>query len=259
MLSTFTSYQLIAKDLQKSLTRTANDPVIARETKYYLENIKNVKSVDEFLGNHRLYTYAMKAYGLEDMTYAKAFMKKILNEGIDSSDSFANRLADSRYQDFAKAFNFPRYGELTTTFSDAQQSTVDKYLRQSLEETAGTDDPGVRLALYFERKAGDIKNPYDILADTALLEVVQTALGIPKEAALGNIDAQAAMITNRLDLDSLKEPEGLSRFLRRFTSMWDAQNNAASAPVLSLFTGASASSGMNVDLLMSLQRVKLGS
>jgi hypothetical protein len=258
MLTTFTNYQLIARDLQKSLTRTASDPLIERETKYYLENIKNVKSIDDFLGNHRLYAYAMKANGLEDMTYAKAFMRKILTEGIESSDSFANRLADNRYKDFAATFNFARYGELATTFNGAQQDTVNKYLRQSLEEIAGQDDPGVRLALYFERKAASIKGPFDILADPALLEVVQTALGIPKEAAQGNIDSQAAMITKRLDIASLKEPEGLQRFMRRFTSLWDAQNNATSAPVLTLFSGASASSGMNVDLLMSLQRVKLG-
>ena len=68
------------------------------------------------------------------MTYAKAFMRKVLNEGVDSSDAFANQLADSRYRDFADTFNFKRYGETTTIFDRTRQGTVDKYVRQMLEE-----------------------------------------------------------------------------------------------------------------------------
>lgn len=258
MLTTYTDYQLISKDLQKSLDRKAAEPIVAREVEYYLANIENVKSIDDFLGDRRLYAFAMKAFGLEDMTYAKAFMRKALTEGVEDKNSFANRLQDQRYKDFVKTFNFARDGEAATTFERARQGTVDNYIRQTLETDAGTDDQGVRLALYFERKASSIKGAYDILADTALLQVVRTALGIPETASSGAIDAQAAMIESRLDLESLKDPEGLNRFLKRFTALWDAENNTSSDPALTLFTGASASSGMNVDLLMSLQQIKQG-
>ena len=258
MITTYTNYQLISKDMQKSLDRKAAEPVVAREVEYYLANIENVKSVDEFLGNHRLYAFAMKAFGLEDMIYAKAFMRKALTEGVEDGSSFANRLQDERYKEFVSTFNFARDGEATTTFERARQGTADKYIRQVLESDVGAEDQGVRLALYFERKAANIGNPYDILADTALLQVVRTALSIPEAASGGDIDAQAAMIESRLDISSLKDPEALGRFLKRFASLWDAENNAASDPTLALYAGASASSGMNVDLLMSLQRVKLG-
>ena len=85
MLSTYLSYQLIARDLAKALDRVENQPVVERETKYYLENITKVKSIDEFVKDDRLFRYAMKAHGLEDMTYAKAFMVKALKEGVDRS------------------------------------------------------------------------------------------------------------------------------------------------------------------------------
>lgn len=257
MLTTYTSYQLITRDLQKSLDRTASSPVTARETKYYLENIGKVKSIDDFLGDYRLYSYAMKAFGLEDMTYAKAFMRKVLTEGVDDTKSFANKLTDKRYKEFATAFNFARYGELATTFEAAKQGTVDKHIRQKLELSAGEDDQGVRLALYFARKAPGIKNAFEILADPALLEVVQTAFSIPKEVGTGSIDAQAAMIKKRLDLDSLKNPKEVERFLKRFTIMWDAKNNQTTSPVLTLFTGAS-SSGLDMDSVISLQNIKRG-
>jgi hypothetical protein len=63
------------------------------------------------------------------------------------------------------------------------KTTVEKYTRQKLEQDAGTSDDNVRLALYFERKAPTIKTAFQILADAALLKVVQTALGIPKETS----------------------------------------------------------------------------
>ena len=78
MLSTYTSYNLIARDMLVSLDRTASETITAREAAYYRENIGKVTSVDAFLDDYRLYSYAMKAYGLEDMTYATAFMRKVL-------------------------------------------------------------------------------------------------------------------------------------------------------------------------------------
>ena len=91
------------------------------------------------------------------MTYAKAFMRKVLTEGIDKRDSFANRLADTRYREFVETFNFARYGDDHDRSSTrTRQGTVDRYVRQTLEEDAGAQNEGVRLALYFERKAPSI-------------------------------------------------------------------------------------------------------
>lgn len=180
MLSTLTSYQMITKNLTRSLERTAAEPQVSRDAKYYLENIEKVKSIDDFLGDQRIYSFAMKAFGLDDMVYAKAYMRKVLTEGTDDRTSFANKLTDKRFYDFAKTFNFARYGETTTTFTATRQGTVDRYVRQQLEKTAGASNDGVRLALYFARKAPDLRSVYGILADKAMLTVVQTALGIPR-------------------------------------------------------------------------------
>ena len=65
-----------------------------------------MKTVDDFMKNDRLYQYAMKAYGLEDMIYAKAFMKKVLQSDLSDPNSYANKLTDKRYREFAAAFSF---------------------------------------------------------------------------------------------------------------------------------------------------------
>jgi hypothetical protein len=259
VLTTAVSYRILAGDLPRSLERAAEAPPVKRESAYYLANIGNVKSIEDFIGDDRLFAYAMKAFGLEDMTYAKAFMRKALEGGIDNRESFANSLADSRYKEFVEAFNFARHGENTTVFTRAQQGTVDRYVRQTLEEDAGATSEGVRLALYFERKAATIETPLELLADPALLKVVQTALRIPAESAMQDIDRQVALISARLDVADLKDPEKLQEFLTRFTSLWDLDNppSGATSPALALFVNPTETS-VSTSLLMSLQKLKLG-
>ena len=54
-----------------------------------------VKTIDDFLSNYKLFSYAMKAYGLEDMAYAKGLMRKVLEGGITASKSLANTFTAS--------------------------------------------------------------------------------------------------------------------------------------------------------------------
>jgi hypothetical protein len=258
VLSTTASYQLLAADLPRTLKRTAAQPVVARESEYYLANIGKVKSIEDFLANDRLFTYAMKAFGLGDMSYAKAFMRKAMEGGIDAEDSFANTLSDKRYRDFVTAFNFNRFGEATTTFTRAQHGAVDRYVRQALEENAGAENEGVRLALYFERKAPTLKSIYDVLADPALLEVVQTALGIPAVTAMASIDVQAKMISARLEVADLADPEKLETFIKRFTSLWEVRNPSQPAATPAMLISQPRELGIGADILSALQGLKLG-
>ncbi|CAN5117354.1 DUF1217 domain-containing protein [soil metagenome] len=260
MLSTAASYRLISSDMTRSLDMAAKEPVAAREIAYYRENITKVKSIDDFMKNDRLFRFAMKANGLEDMTYAKAFIRKMLTEGIDDEDAFANKLSDTRYKDLVSTFNFKRYGETTTVFTAVQEGTVDKYVRQSMEEKAGNANEGVRLALYFERKAPALTDTYGILGDKAMLQVVQTALGLSPMTGLADIDKQAAMIGAKLDIEDLKDPEKLKAFLTRFTSMWEAQNPSSGGTLsaASILIGQPVEMGISTNLLMSLQGLKLG-
>ncbi|MGY2050569.1 DUF1217 domain-containing protein [Methylobacterium sp. JK268] len=403
MTSTFTSYQIIARNLPASLQRTAAEPEVARDTAYYQANIGKVKSIDDLFNDQQLYSYAMKAYGLEDMTYAKAFMRQVVEGGADDPSSFANRLADPRYVAFARAFDFTKGAAsasgsdpavnadgsvtpaqtavldgtvsvpATTDFSgtnetsftltsrlddsttrsvsitlnaatlaghvsdlahvtpdeivsainaqitasgtdglagtayarigatgeiyfrtsgaqppgvgaaiaaggsvrtleldnaplsattqsavdigfgtaippDAQAKTVtDAYLQQTLEDEAGQDDTGVRLALYFSRTAPTVTSAYGILGDAALSQVVNTVLGLPTSSGATSsdqLDQLAQEIGQKVDITSFQDPTKLNSFVERFAALWDAQNsNGSDSPVLALFSdGSSAAS-----------------
>lgn len=260
VLSASVSYRVITENLDRSLKNTAEKPQVARETKYYMENIGQVKSLDDFLGDDRIYNYAMKAAGLSDMAYAKAFMRKVLTEGIDNPKSFANSLADKRYKQFAETFNFARYNTATTSFERTQQGTVDNYVRQTLEEDAGAQNEGTRLALYFERMAPNIDSTMGLLADKAMLQVIHTAFQIPELTALMDIDKQVEMIEKRFDIEDLKDPEKLKSLLQRFTSLWELQNSSgagAPASAASVMLGQ-ANIGISGDILSAIQNLKIG-
>tara|TARA_R110002020_G_scaffold65144_2_gene172178 strand:- start:101 stop:883 length:783 start_codon:yes stop_codon:yes gene_type:complete len=256
--TTYTSYNLIARDLPRSLERIASQPEVARESEYYLSRISEIKSVDDFMADTRLFNYAMKAHGLEDMSYAKAFMRKVLTEGVENEDAFANKLADSKYKAFAETYNFARHGETATIFTKAQQGTVDKYHRLSLEQAAGDDNTGVRLALYFQRTAPEITSAYGILADTALYQVVQTALGFSSDLAGADIDRQADMINARIDIEDFKDPEKLDSFMQRFTALWELENPSFSSVDSSLLLSSSSGFGISPELMLTINNLKLG-
>lgn len=247
--STFTSYQLISRDISKSIKQTQADPTVKRETEYYLKTISSIKTVKDFVGNYRVFNYAMKAFGLEDMAYAKAYMRKVLEGGTADKNSFANRLNDSRFVNFAKTFDFAAKGANATAGTDVKQPVVDKYLRQTLEQNAGNDDQGVRLALYFQREAPNVKSAYGILADSALTQVVQTVFNLPSQMATANIELQKKMVDKVLNVADLKDPAKLQKLIQRFTVMWDATNNVSSSPVLALFQDTSTSFNASMSIL----------
>ena len=257
MTTTYTSYKLIAADLATSLERVAEQPDVKRETEYYLSKIGEVKSIDDFFADSRLYNYAMKAHGLEDMAYAKAFMRKVLSEGVDSDDAFANKLSDSRYKELVESLNFARHGEAATSFDASQKGVVDKYNRQTLEVNAGNDNTGVRLALYFERMASSITSGYSIIADDAISQVVRTALQLPDEFVATDVDRQSEYYEDVLDIESFQDPVEVGKFLERFTAMWEAANPTGSYDPLTAFQSSSLT-GISTDLLISINNLKLG-
>lgn len=256
MLSTTASYRLLTRNIDRSLDMTRAQKPVANESAYYLENIGKIKSIDAFIKNTRVFTFAMKAFGLEDMAHAKAFIRKVLNEGVTDPTSFARRLNDDRFLAFARAFDFKKNGAATTDAPALRQAVVDKYVRQALELSAGADNEGVRLALYFQRTAPTINSPYGLLGDAALWKVVKTIFGFPDAMANADIEKQAAAITQRLTMADLKDPVKLNKLITRFTATWDVTEVSTTDPVLTLFSSSPPQTSL--DLIMTLKSLKYG-
>lgn len=234
------------------------------ETVYYKEAMEDITSVDDLLNDKRLKAYIIKAYGL-DSDISNDTLRKILTSDRLDQSSFVNKSNNATYRDLAADFNFNSDGTAARSGVGVVQdrgeviTTQDLYFRQTMEQNAGEDNEGVRLALYFERKASTIGSAYDILADKALLQIVQTALSLPESMSLQDIERQAKLITDRFDLADLQDPEKVQQFLTQFSAKWDIDNSTATEtnPAVILLSQQSQVS-IGIDLLTSLQSLKLG-
>lgn len=227
------------------------------ETAYYLANIGSVHSIDDLMSNARLYDYALSSYGLDPSTQDKDMIRKVLEGGVSDPKSLANTMEDKRYAAFATAFDFAAYGEDATTYNSTQQPVIDKYMRQTLEEDAGRSNDGVRLALYFQRKASTLTNWYEVLADKALASVVRTAFALPDSFASADIDKQVKLFESKFDIADFSDPAKLAKFVTRFTSLYEISHPTSSAQSsVGVLFAQPTTIGVSTDLLMAMQKLR---
>lgn len=174
MVSTYFGYSYITHNLKQSLTRVEQQQDVAREAAYYKAHIGKVKTVDEFMKDYRLYHYATKAYGLEDMAYAKAFMKKVLESDLNDSNSFVNKLVDKRYREFAAAFSFNGTGTPVAQSENQTDEMIGLYTatKKSQVDTLTSD------SAYYNAQIGKISSADQLLNDDRLRNYVYSAFGI---------------------------------------------------------------------------------
>src|SRR5271165_145527 len=221
MTTTTAAYLSVTNNLTRYQTMTAAEPAVKSATAYYQANIGKVTSIQDFVGNYRLLSYALDAYGLGDQINAKALITKVLEGGVTNPKSLANTLSDSRWKAFATAFNFTGQGASSVSSSSAVKTTTGDYVEQQLESDQGAQDVGVQLALYFRRVAPTVSNEYGVLADPNLLEVAQTIFGLSPTASATDVDAQAKALSKLMPISDLQDPKTRQKLTERFTAMYD--------------------------------------
>jgi len=205
-----------------------------RELAYFRDNIAKADTVEKLLEDHTLLKVTLTAFGLEDEQYKKAWIRKVLEEGTESEEAFANRLSDPRWREFSKALGFGNLTGARTGFDSFREDIAARYLAHGFEVAVGEIDEAMRLALNFRDHIGervdpaqtDLTNWYRILGDKPLREVLDTALGLPREFAQLDVAKQAATYAEKLQsrfkiaspaelLDPAKTEEIIRDFLVR--------------------------------------------
>ena len=143
---------------------TAAEPAVKTATAYYEANIGSVTvGPVTLVGNYRLLSYALNAYGLGGQINAKGLITKVLEGGVSNPKSLANTLPNSQWKAFAAAFNFVDSRRNVLDLIDAVRltTTASDYVEQQLESDQGAQqDVGVELALYFQRVAPTVTSEY---------------------------------------------------------------------------------------------------
>lgn len=239
MASTTTAFLAVTQNLSRYQAMTAAEPAVKTATAYYEANIGSVSSVQDLVGNYRLLSYALNAYGLGDQINNTGLITKVLEGGVSNSKSLANTLPNAQWKAFAAAFNFVDSGATSPSSSSAVTTTTSDYVEQQLESDQGDQDVGVQLALYFQRVAPTVTSEYGILADTNLLQVAATIMGLSPSAAA---DLQPQTLSELMPVSDLQDPAKLQQLTERFTAMYDYTYGPGSGATTSLTADSGNSS-----------------
>jgi hypothetical protein len=242
MTSTTSAYLAVSQNLPRYQAMTATEPAVKSATAYYEANIGSVTSIQDFVGNYRLLSYALDAYGLGDQIDATALITKVLEGGVSDPNSLANTLSNPAWKAFAAAFNFVGDSAASPSSANAVQTTTSDYVEQQLESDQGAQNVGVELALYFQRVAPTVTSEYGILADPNLLEVAQTIFGLSPATSAENINTQAQTLSQLMPISDLQDPAKLKQLTERFTAMYDLTYGPGSGATTSLTVASSNSS-----------------
>ncbi len=234
MSNTTSTYLSIANNLARYQKLEAQQPAVKTASAYYQANIGKVQTIDQLVGNYRLLSYALQAYGLGDQIHNTALIKKVLEQGTTNPKALANTLPNANWKAFAKAFDFSATGAAAPNSATSVATTTADYVEQQLESDQGANDPGVELALYFKRVAPTVTTSYGILADKNLLQVVQTIFGLAPTTSAGQIDKEANAIIKLMPLSDLQDPKKLGQLVERFTAAYDAKYGPTSGSSSSL-------------------------
>ena len=216
MMSTYQSYLFYTRDPAQTQQRTAADPTVARAQQYYQANIGKVKSVSDLVNNYQLFSYAMNAYGLQDMTYAKAFMTKVLTSDLSDPNSFVNKLSDSRYKAFAQAFSFNTSGTITsaaTAQTSAQSSDLTSLYATSVSSAATAANTE---ASYMQSAIAASTTVSQITGNPRLVKDLLTTYGLSQYTSLDTITQ--ALESNPSDPASFVNQSGQQAGLKKLAA-----------------------------------------
>ncbi|GAB5459931.1 DUF1217 domain-containing protein [Hoeflea alexandrii] len=228
------------------------------EAVYYRTQLQSLETVDQLLADVRLKNVLLVAEGLRPVDVSNEMLRAVLTSDLDDPDSFANQQSDIGFQKVAGSFNFDADGFIRSESGRSVQNerglveTQRLYLTQAIEEEAGQESLGARLALYFERMAPTVTSNFEILADDALAQFVRTTFSISEETASSDIDKQKAMLDRYLDVDDLLDPEKLESLIQRFLALYDLDNGAPD-PLLTIMNG---STSINFETVATLAQLR---
>ncbi len=250
--------------IEKSRFGTEEDKTKATaESQYYSAEIGKIKTLDSLLSNRRLVDFILVAAGLDPEEVTTDYVRQMFESDFSDPNSLINTDPNTTiYKEIVSSYNFDAEGNLARPTQGIQTKrglleTEDLYYNQTLEEQKGEDNAGVRLALYFRRQASGISTAYDLLADSALLQVIQTTFSIPEEMSSADVDIQYAYINRVLDVEDLHDPEKLEKLLVRFTALYDVENNVDVSGAELILSG-SGRNGISADTLLSLTQLRTG-
>lgn len=199
-------WRFLQRTYEAQLESYSTSAVNERDTKYFLDNIRNVRTAENLVSDRRLLQVALGAFGLEGDLDNRYFIQKVLSDGTQAEDALSNRLADKRYRDMADAFGFGPGEVPKTNLINNMRKIAEDNLVASFEISVGQQDDTMRIALYIQHALPEIATAdssedtkwFDLMGSPPLRSMMETTLGLPSSFAQLDIDKQLNVFKDRL-------------------------------------------------------------
>lgn len=271
----FVGYKLLLATEATQREIFEKQPEMRRDIDYFVENIANVTTAEELVSDRRLLRVALGAFGMDDEIDKRAFLRRMLEEGTESSDAFAKKFVDPAYTRFADAFGFGNSGGAQTGRAGFATAITEAYAERQFEIAVGEQDETLRLALNFRREISTYANASDpdstawfsAMGDQAIRAVLEGALGLSSQIGSIDIDIQHSAFREASNktfgstsMAVFQDPEQVDAALRRFIARRTAeQGPSASTPgAVALTLLSNASSGFGASASQNLLLSNLG-
>jgi len=198
-------WHFLQRTYDQQIERYENSPTLSRDVTYFRENISSVSSAQDLVTDRTLLKVALGAFGLQQDLGNRAFVRAILDSRPSDPKALANRIADSRYKDLAKAFDFSSTLDPKTASRSFTEGIIANYTTRGFEIAVGDQSPDMRLALSAQRElsalsvegASDNTKWFKLLGRPPLRSFLETALGLPKDFGKIDLDQQLAVVKSK--------------------------------------------------------------
>lgn len=197
-LGGYAGWRYLSANLDQQIARFSQSPVTARDMDYFRAEIGKITNAEALVNDFRLLQVALGAFGLQDDLPNRAFIRKVLADGVSADNALANRLADKRYRAFSEAFGFGGSLPPRTTSPAFAERILGRFERQEFERAVGEQNPDLRLALSAARELPEIAARglrdstawLSVMGNPPLRAVFETAFGLPKSIGTLDLDQQ---------------------------------------------------------------------
>ncbi len=238
----FSGWGFLNRTMAAQKTAFSADPALQRDETYFREKIGTIDTAEKLVGDRRLLSVALAAFGLDDDINNRYFIRKVLEDGTLKPGALVNKLADKRYLEFSKAFGFGDFPIPHTVKSDFPDKILSAFGARKFETAIGRQNGDMRLALNARRELQGIAGRnisenakwFTALGSPPLRTVLQTALGLPASFAGVDLDKQLGFLKDyagkalgKSDISQFKDAAQVEKLVRLFLVRSQSQSSGA--------------------------------
>lgn len=244
-MSGYAGWRFLSRTADTQRALVAQAPATQRETAAFRERIGKTASADALVADRTLLRVALGAFGLEADLNNRAFIRKVLESPSSDPKALANRLADKRYLEFARAFGFAEPGGPFTRRPGFADRIVAAYETRQFEIAVGGRDEEMRLALVADRELAALSSRrgtpdalwFSVMGNPPLRQVFETALGLPAAFGALDIDRQLEVLRDKTEralgdgeIAQFADPGKREDLVRLFLVREESRSSAFAAP-----------------------------